>query len=393
MPIPRTPPEIPRGGPAYGVAPAPTEYGGPVYRGWYDERPPEVAVKTNGGVSRPTTGPKPLPTLTKVTTGFAMLGLLYGINHWARPTLVASKLEQKGGVWGLLAKVVATLTAFLDHGTNLIAHNVSKGAAHAAAGPAHTLDLMALRWEQLIWHFADFVAQMDLVVGRIVHHIIPHAITQQVAPVKVQVRKLRVGFTSLTADLNALRHWIHTELNRNVKPRLGRVETATRTTLPHRIARGERAGARTQAQVHQHKLWIGKLLPLLTVAGAVGLVLRAFTQMGLNYLRCQNMKGFGNELCASPPGFGRGLSSFWRKLFGAFGPLLGDLLAVSFVPFLLTEACAIVGAIEQLAIKVQPEIDALVLSIEGFVCGGPSYLPSAIEPSDLARGAPLPTGL
>src|ERR1043166_1528218 len=106
-----------------------------------------------------------------------------------------------------------------------------------------------------------------------------------------------------------------------------------------------------------------KLLPLLTVAGAAAFVVRAFGRLGLNYLRCQNMKDFGNELCPSPPGSGRGLGRFWRN----FGSLLGDLAALTFVPFLLTEACAIVSQIEKLAIAVQPEIDALVLSIEGFV--------------------------
>ena len=62
--------------------------------------------------------------------------------------------------------------------------------------------------------------------------------------------------------------------------------------------------ARTQVRVkHDHGLLV-KLLPLLTIAGAVGLVLKAFTRLGLNYTRCENVKNIGNELCASPPGSG-----------------------------------------------------------------------------------------
>jgi hypothetical protein len=324
-------------------------------------------------------GPKALPTLSKAVTGFAMLGLLGGLTHWAGPTLRASKIEQRRGVWGWLQRALDAMQAFVAHGTNYVGHHVSKGAHDALPISAHTLNLMALRWEQLIWHFADAEHQHQLVTGRLVHHVIPRQINRQTVPIRARQRRLRRGLAVLTQDLNALRHWIRHELNHNVKPRIGRVETKVNHTLPQRIRRGERVQARTQArQRADHKLII-KLLPLLTIAGAVGLVLKAFTRLGLNFLRCENVKGFGNSLCPSPPGSGRGLGRFG----GAFGRLLGELAALSFVPFLLTDACRIVGIVEQAAIKVQPEIDALVLGIEGFVC----------EASDLKRAPAMPSGL
>ena len=181
-----------------------------------------------------------LPTLTKVVTGFTLAGALWGIEHWARPTLRASKLEQKAGVWGWLQAALDTITGFLDHGTNYVGHEVSKGAAHSAHGPTHTLNVMAMRWEQLTWNVAFLTRQLELMFRRLRFHVIPREIRKQTTPIKAEQRRLKVGLATVTADENALRHWIHSQLNRHVYPRLGRVETKVNHTLPQRIRRGEK---------------------------------------------------------------------------------------------------------------------------------------------------------
>jgi hypothetical protein len=330
-----------------------------------------------------------LPTATKVFTGLSLLGMLYGVNHWARPTLKASKIEQKDGVWGWLQRVIDSIQAFLDHGTNYVSHEVSKGAAHAAHGPAYTIGLSADRWNQLVWNVTYMQLENEQVTRRLVHTVIPRQINRQTRPLRARTRRLEKGQTRQIRKTNALRRWTHTEIVRHIKPQIHHLERVTTKTLPQRIHREELKRGKLETKVRRDHKILMKLLPLLTVAGAVGLVLRAFGRLGLNFLRCQNVKDFGNEICPSPPGSGRGLARF----AGRFGSLLGDLAALSFAPFLLTEACQLVHVIEALAIKVQPEIDALVLGIEGFVCGGTADLPSAIEASDLKRATPLPTGL
>jgi len=266
-----------------------------------------------------------MDTLTKVVTGLTAIGLLGFLNHWARPTLRASRLQQRGGTWGWLQSVLNTIQDFLDHGTNYVGHHVSKGAAHAAAGPAHALSLFALRWEQSIWNIAWLASDIEFVIGRLVHHVIPHQINRQTVPLRARVRRLRRGLIILREDLNALRHWIRHELNHNVKPRIGRVETKVNRTLPQRIRRGEKLQARTQARQRADHKWILKLLPLLTIAGAASLVLRALPRLGLNYIKCQNVKDVGNELCASPPGTGRRLGQLLRGLLGGIGGILAPL--------------------------------------------------------------------
>jgi hypothetical protein len=330
-----------------------------------------------------------LPTWTKVVSGLGLMGMLYTMDHWARPTLKASKLQQRRGAWGWLQRTLDSIQGFLDHGTNHVAHEVSKGAAHAAHGPAYTIGLAADRWNQLVWNVTYMQLENEQATRRLVHTVVPRQINHQTRPLRARAHRLEKGQATQTRKTNALRRWTHTEIVRHVKPQIHHLTVVTTKTLPQRIHREEIKRGKLETKVKRdHKLLL-KLLPLLTVAGAAAFVVRAFGRLGLNFLRCQNVKDFGNELCPSPPGSGRGLARFGRN----FGRLLGDLAALTFVPFALTEACAIMGQIEKLAIAAQPAIDALVLSIEGFVCGGPTYLPSAIEASDLARGDALPSGL
>jgi hypothetical protein len=106
--------------------------------------------------------------------------------------------------------------------------------------------------------------------------------------------------------------------------------------------------ARSQAKQRADHRLILKLLPLLTVVGAVGLVLRAFTRLGTRYVLCENMKGLGNELCASPPGSGRKLGRFLRGLLSG----LGGLLAPLFICQLFQAAVVLVGPLMSKMIEV-----------------------------------------
>jgi hypothetical protein len=315
---------------------------------WLAKGPADVQ---KGPVTRTPQGPTvdaPLPAWTKVVVGLTSAGLLYSMDHWARPTLKASRMEQKHGLWGWLQSVLDNIQGFLDHGTNYVGHSVSKAAAHSAHGPAYTIGLQADRWNQIVWNLTYTQLAAEYTTGRLVHHVIPRQITRQVAPVKTQTRRLRKGIITLTKDQNATRHYVHTQLNHNVKPRLGRVETAVRHTIPNRIRRGEQIQAKTQAKQRADHRIILKLLPLLTVVGAVGLVLKAFTRLGTRYVLCENMKQFGNELCASPPGSGRRFGRLLRGLLSGFGGLLAPL----FICQLFQAAVVVVGPLMSKMVEV-----------------------------------------
>jgi hypothetical protein len=266
-----------------------------------------------------------LPTATKVFTGLALMGMLYGVNHWARPTLKASKIEQKDGVWGWLQRVIDSIQAFLDHGTNYVSHEVSKGAAHAAHGPAYTIGLGADRWNQLVWNVTYMQLENEQVTRRLVHTVIPRQINRQTRPLRARTRKLERGETRTLKQLTGLRVWTHHQIVTTIYPEIRRLRHTVKKTLPQRIHREElKRGKLEIRQHHDHKLLM-KLLPLLTVAGAVALVTKAFTRMGLNMLRCQNTKDALRELCASPPGSGRKLGRFLRGLLSGIGGLLAPL--------------------------------------------------------------------
>jgi hypothetical protein len=171
---------------------------------------------------------------------------------------------------------------------------------------------------------------------------------------------LEKGLATETRKVNALRRWTHTEIVRHIKPEIHHLTTVTTKTLPQRIHREELKRGKLETKVKRDHKILMKLLPLLTVAGAVTLVTRAFARMGLNFLRCQNLKGFGEELCAAPPGSGRKLGRFLRGLLGG----LGGLLAPLFVCQLFQAAVALAGPVMSKVIAVVGEAGAALCNGE-----------------------------
>jgi hypothetical protein len=289
-----------------------------------------------------------LPTWTKVVSGLGLMGMLYTMDHWARPTLKASKMQRRNGLWGFLQSVVDSLGEFLNHGTNYVGHEVSKGAAHAAHGPAYTIGLGADRWNQLVWNVTYGQLANEHATRQLVHHVIPRQINAQTRPLRARARRLEKGQATQTRKTNALRHWTHTEIVRNVKPRIHHLETVTTKTLPQRIHREELKRGKLETKVRRDHKILMKLLPLLTVAGAVALVTKAFSRMGLNMLRCQNTKDALRDLCASPPGSGRKLGRFLRGILSG----LGGLLAPLFICQLFEAAVVLVGPLMNKMVQV-----------------------------------------
>jgi hypothetical protein len=324
-------------------------------RGIVTSEPAWLDASPVGRGALPTVGQRPLfpesgtlPTWTKVVSGLGLMGMLYTMDHWARPTLKASKLEQRRGTWGWLQRALDSIQGFLDHGTNYVGHEVSKGAAHAAHGPAYTIGLGADRWNQLVWNVTYMQLENEQVTRRMVHNVIPRQINRQTRPLRARTRRLEKGQATQTRKTNALRRWTHTEIVRHIQPEIHHLERVTTKTLPQRIHREELKRGKLETKVRRDHKILMKLLPLLTVAGAVALVTRAFTRMGLNMLRCQNTKDALRDLCASPPGSGRKLGRFLRGILSG----LGGLLAPLFVCQLFEAAVVLVAPLMSTVVEV-----------------------------------------
>jgi len=222
-----------------------------------------------------------------------------------------------------------------------------------------------------------------------VHFKIPQTVQRSIRPVRLRVGRVERLTGKALLQVRALRTQLRRDIRRLQREQIDPLKKPVRVTLPGRIHRVEtdvKTIKRTQAK---HTARLRQLTFILVPALASAWLIKTLIRAGLRFVTCQNVKDFGNELCNSPAGTGRNLARFWKS----FGSLLGDLAALTFVPFALTDACRLVGVMEQIAIAALPAIEDLVLGIEGFVCGGRQYEPSAIEDSDYARAPSLPTAV
>lgn len=128
-------------------------------------------------------------------------------------------------------------------------------------------------------------------------------------------------------------------------------------------------------QIGRTRKQVRRLAYFTTAAGASVLVAKAFTRMGLNWLRCRNVSKVGRGIC--------------RMDLGVLNFLLGTATAV----FALSHLCELVAYIQRAAGLALPAILALVNETEGYVCGGRATLPTGVVAADGKRVAALPTGV
>jgi hypothetical protein len=317
---------------------------------WLDERPGAPPPQIRGQLQMPT-NPDPLPLLTKAATGVGLLGLLYGMDHWARPMLKATRAKQPTDLVSLLETVIAALTRWVNPRMRYMTHAVSKGAAHTAASPAWMFGVLGLRWTQVVGQLMYLGHDLAYAFERLRHTVIPREINRKVNPLRVRVGRVEKLEKRDYRQLTGLRVYTHRQVERIIKPRIRRVERKVTHDLPLRIHREEIKRGRLENRVKHDEGTLRKLLPLLTVTGAVALVLRAFTRMGLNFLRCRNFKDVGRDICASPPGSGRRLGRFLKNILSMGA---GILFASQFchVLFLVLEGAAPVASklVETLAL-------------------------------------------
>jgi hypothetical protein len=347
---------------------------------WLDSTPGNPAPVIRGQLQLPM-NPDPLPLLTKAATGIGLLGLLYGKDYWLRPTLKATKVKEPTSLFSLLPAIIASLSRWVNPRVRYVTHEVSKGAAHTAASPAWLFGVLGLRWTQAVGQLMYLAHDTADAFERLVRHKVPAMIAKQVNPVKTRLRRVEVRERRDYRQLTGLRVYTHHQIERVIKPRITRVEKKVNHDLPLRIHREELKRGRLELRVKHDESTLRQLLPLLTVTGAVSVVLRAFSRMGLNFLRCQNFKDLGRDICASPPGSGKRLGR-WLK----------DLLAIGTGILFLSQICRVLFLVLEGAAPIASKLIETIAVAESALCNG-KYAAAPPLPLNTTANPPTPDPL
>lgn len=299
------------------------------------------------------------PTLAPVVTGMTLVGMLYAIEHWARPIFEVTGRQRRSGLLGWLLWLPAQILRFINPGVNHVAHTVSKAALHRVASPASFLNLLAWRWRQSGALLAHFAADVTYGIERIVRVKTPQAIRVRTRPLEIRVKRLRVGEIRLSLRLHTLNHWARQEFAPRVRTRLHRVERQSFRRLPLEVGKAQTTATHADELARRDHSMLRKIGWVASFAGAVPLVLYAFKRLRLNSLLCRNTRNFTEEICSSPGGTGRKAGRFLRHIFGA-----------AFGLFVLTDICKWAGRALALVGQILDVLIPLIAKAGAALCHG-----------------------
>lgn len=160
-----------------------------------------------------------------------------------------------------------------------------------------------------------------------------------------------------------------------VYPRLRAEERTIERVLEPEFARLRERTRTLENEYAKLRKWTRAHARAVATAVFIGAVEIALRKLGGGWIRCKNWRRIGKHVCGLPVA------------------LIEDLLALTLDALILRDLCQMVGVIQGLARRVAPEINALVLEVEGFICGGKQSAPSGIVASDWQRVAALPSGI
>lgn len=287
----------------------------------FEDAAPETEPPASMGRAQP---------FTPVVTGSALVGLLYAVSHWAPPILKATGRQRRSGLLGWLIWTVEQVARYITPGVNFVEHTLSKGLTHNAAAPATMLNQAAWRWRQLWVTLAHFAADTAVGFERVVHVKTPQAVRRETRPLKRQVRQLRVGEIRLGRELHHFEHYIERLLRQRVLVPLHQLGRIVHRELVPDVRRHGRQLRHQQAELGRHEHELDRLRWVLPFAGAVPLVLYALKRLRLNSLLCRNTRGFNEEVCAMPTGYGRRGGRLLRELIEDLLSFIGIISVVTF---------------------------------------------------------------
>lgn len=144
---------------------------------------------------------------------------------------------------------------------------------------------------------------------------IPHA-------ARVATQPLRTRLHGIDQTLGRLDKLAHEQLRR-LRAGIDRIDRSVTRTIPHAIdavgARVGRVGSRVNTQARR----ISRVEKLLAASAFAALTATALKRLGLNWLRCSNVKRAGRQLCGIDP----------QLLEGMLGEALLIASAISLVEF------------------------------------------------------------
>lgn len=157
-----------------------------------------------------------------------------------------------------------------------------------------------------------------------------------------------------------------------VKVSEARAATLERTRVRTRTRAKDRAQDAAIARLWR---WGLRHRTAFTTKAFVGASAWALAKLGVSWIRCSNVKKAGRRLCRAP------------------SDLIDLLFGVGVITFILSDVCAVMSAIREVAIRFEPYLTELLLEIEGHICGGREGAPSGIVASDWRRVDELASGL
>jgi hypothetical protein len=302
-----------------------------------------------------------------------MAGLIFGAPIWGKPILSIARYPNATDLVGLLTRVRDALTAWLRPRVNKLSRDISVGSVHLNADLTHTLDLLAVRLDQIVLNEAFIAADAAYTTGRLVHFKIPQIVQRYLRPLRLRIGRVERLTGKALLQIRALRTTLRRDIQRLQREQIDPLKKPVRVTLPGRIHRVEtdiKTIKRTQAHDHAR---LKQLTFILVPALASAWLVKTLIRSGLRYTTCQNVKDFGNELCASPPGTGRNLARFFRGLPPWLLSLLPLLLNALWDVLAILDFCAMTKAMIAVAESsfVQDALSSFVAGVDDLIaCQG-----------------------
>jgi hypothetical protein len=250
---------------------------------------------------------------------------LYGIDHSLRPAVKAGMAPLR--ILNIVNVVLWAIQRALQVNTRVryVAHEVSKGAAHTEAGPATMLQIFAKRWEQTTWNLVYLAHDLAIVIPRLVHHKMPHAIRVKTVPLVIRTKKLQVGLIRLRTRVITIQTQTRTLLRLRIKIRLRHLERRVFVRIPLQIGRATTRATRAQRTANRADVNAKKARWTWAYAGASAAVVAGLRAKKALPLLCKENVNFARELCLGGPGTGRRIGRGLKDLFALAFPALGLL--------------------------------------------------------------------
>lgn len=311
-----------------------------------------------------------LPVIGQLAACIFILGCLYVVDGFVR------------ALFGTLTGTIGWIP-YLGHVLRAPVHRIEQKVSHSLGHAEQGFDKrIGTSWHKL-GHVARLIgrelegqAKLLWAIAGVLSKLTDyHTVLRLIRALEHPIRTLQHIHTRLLRQEAARARAAEHKIDHGVFPQLRTIEAGLAHVIDLDIP-GLRARDRALAdQLGRLGRWVHGRRVALTTGAFLGAFAWALHRLGGSWIRCGNWRKIGNHVCHIPH------------------DLIEALVGLTVSALALRDLCRIVSLIEGIAIRVQPQIEALVLELEGFMCGGTAALPSGTVQSDLQRVAALPSGI